>query len=73
MLDPSCSGSGMAHRRILQEEDSKERIENLAKFQEKAIRKAMSFGNVTEISYSTCSIHDRVSSKTRETPISYWQ
>ena len=27
--------------RILQEEDSKERIENLAQFQEKAIKKAM--------------------------------
>ena len=60
MLDPSCSGSGMAHRRILQEEDTEERIENLAQFQEKAIQKAMTFTNVAEISYSTCSIHKRV-------------
>ena len=33
MLDPSCSGSGMAHRRMLQETDSDERVEKLAKFQ----------------------------------------
>jgi 25S rRNA (cytosine2278-C5)-methyltransferase len=39
MLDPSCSGSGMAHRRIMQEQDSKERIESLAKFQEGALLK----------------------------------
>ena len=47
--------------RILQEEDSKERIENLAQFQEKAIKKAMTFKKAKEISYSTCSIHRRVS------------
>ena len=46
--------------RILQEEDSKERIENLAQFQEKAIKKAMTFKKAKEISYSTCSIHRRV-------------
>ena len=45
----------------MQEEDSKERIENLAQFQEKAIKKAMTFKKAKEISYSTCSIHRRVS------------
>ena len=61
LLDPSCSGSGMAHRRILQEKDDESRIEKLAQFQEKAIKKAMSFPNAIEISYSTCSVHRRVS------------
>ena len=61
LLDPSCSGSGMAHRRILQEKDDESRIEKLAQFQEKAIKKAMSFPNAVEISYSTCSVHRRVS------------
>ena len=51
----------MAHRRILQETDDKERIEKLALFQEKAIKKAMSFPKAVEISYSTCSVHERVS------------
>ena len=51
----------MAHRRILQETDDKERIEKLALFQEKAIKKAMSFPKALEISYSTCSVHERVS------------
>jgi len=59
MLDPSCSGSGMSHRRILQETDSDERIEKLAQFQEKAIQKAMTFPKAIEISYSTCSVHKR--------------
>merc|ERR1711892_290395 len=59
MLDPSWSGSGMSHRRILQETDSDERIEKLAQFQEKAIQKAMTFPNAIEISYSTCSVHKR--------------
>ncbi|CAG5098722.1 Oidioi.mRNA.OKI2018_I69.XSR.g15917.t2.cds [Oikopleura dioica] len=59
MLDPSCSGSGMAHRRLMQEEDSKERIESLAKFQEEALLKATTFPNAKEITYSTCSTHDR--------------
>lgn len=59
MLDPSCSGSGMAHRRMLQETDSDERVEKLALFQEDALRKAMSFPNVQRITYSTCSTHTR--------------
>ena len=53
----------------MQEEDSKERIENLAQFQEKAIKKAMTFKKAKEISYSTCSIQNKKEEKKTEREI----
>jgi len=69
MLDPSCSGSGMAHRRLLQETDEKDRIEKLAQFQEKALQKAMTFPRAEWISYSTCSTHERENDQVVENAI----
>jgi putative methyltransferase len=74
ILDPSCSGSGTERSRtsvtridhlcmhLSGEEGSKmseERIEELALFQESALRKTFLFPNVQKICYSTCSIYER--------------
>lgn len=71
LLDPSCSGSGTAHRRLdhllpsfsNNSQDSGagdlQRLEKLACFQEKALRLALSFPAVERVVYSTCSIHQR--------------
>jgi 25S rRNA (cytosine2278-C5)-methyltransferase len=64
LLDPSCSGSGTTTTRMDHLSNnsnimSQERIEELAIFQEKALRHALSFPNLERLVYSTCSIHDR--------------
>ena len=63
LLDPSCSGSGMNQRldHLMDGEnggDSVERLNNLAEFQLKALKHALSFPHVSHVVYSTCSIHN---------------
>ncbi|KAJ2776686.1 putative 28S rRNA (cytosine-C(5))-methyltransferase [Coemansia interrupta] len=70
LLDPSCSGSGMAGQLDLlvdryvalrqgtqAKEDVKTRVASLAQFQTDALVHAMRFPGVQRISYSTCSVH----------------
>ncbi|KAJ1722313.1 hypothetical protein LPJ53_003263 [Coemansia erecta] len=70
LLDPSCSGSGMAGRLDLlvdryvelrqgarSKEDTRGRLASLAQFQTDALLHAMRFPGVQRISYSTCSVH----------------
>lgn len=59
MLDPSCSGSGMTSRDSYFADDTEDRVEKLASFQEKILRHSLRQPNVEVIVYSTCSIHDR--------------
>ncbi|KAJ7522083.1 hypothetical protein O6H91_19G082600 [Diphasiastrum complanatum] len=70
LLDPSCSGSGTTLHRLdnllpsfakgqLEEDKEKQRVECLARFQEAALRHALSFPAVERIIYSTCSINKR--------------
>ncbi len=54
LLDPSCSGSGMERHN---ETYDPERLKNLAEFQKKCLRHALSFPNVQRVTYSTCSIY----------------
>ncbi|XP_034249272.1 probable 28S rRNA (cytosine-C(5))-methyltransferase [Thrips palmi] len=60
LVDPSCSGSGMASRQdVFNELDDipKERLEKLAGFQSHILRHAMTnFPNAKRIVYSTCSM-----------------
>jgi putative methyltransferase len=74
MLDPSCSGSGIVNSPDRWMDDNTatnddndnnnnnnkdvKRIQSLSNFQLVALKHAMSFPNVTQIVYSTCSIHD---------------
>ncbi|XP_050220378.1 25S rRNA (cytosine-C(5))-methyltransferase NSUN5 [Mercurialis annua] len=64
LLDPSCSGSGIAAQRLdhlLPSHDSDAsdtgRLNKLAAFQKKALSHALSFPAVERIVYSTCSIN----------------
>ncbi|XP_064642413.1 28S rRNA (cytosine-C(5))-methyltransferase-like [Lineus longissimus] len=61
LVDPSCSGSGIASRLNSLTDDekssSKDRLENLAKFQKSIVKHALCFPNVKAVTYSTCSIH----------------
>lgn len=61
MLDPSCSGSGMMQKNVLDKDDRNEkdqqRIENLANFQFKLVSTAIEIPTVERIVYSTCSIY----------------
>ncbi|XP_005986929.1 probable 28S rRNA (cytosine-C(5))-methyltransferase [Latimeria chalumnae] len=61
LLDPSCSGSGIASRmNELTDDDasaSTERLQALAGFQRRALRHALSFPKVERVVYSTCSVH----------------
>ncbi|XP_078699500.1 28S rRNA (cytosine-C(5))-methyltransferase-like [Branchiostoma floridae x Branchiostoma belcheri] len=61
LLDPSCSGSGIASRldHLTDEEGSitTERLESLAQFQLSALKHALSFPAVRRVAYSTCSVH----------------
>ncbi|KAG1662267.1 hypothetical protein FOA52_002156 [Chlamydomonas sp. UWO 241] len=69
ILDPSCSGSGTVFTRmdhllpsfVSGEMDAEEekRVEQLARFQESALRHALSFPSVQRLVYSTCSVHVR--------------
>ena len=67
LLDPSCSGSGVARalERVIERQGRTDapklvddRLEKLRAFQIAALRKAMSFPAVQYIVYSTCSIHE---------------
>ncbi|XP_068657758.1 25S rRNA (cytosine-C(5))-methyltransferase NSUN5 isoform X2 [Aristolochia californica] len=68
LLDPSCSGSGTANKRLdyllpshttgrAADGNDNERLEKLAAFQRKALEHALSFPSVERVVYSTCSIH----------------
>jgi putative methyltransferase len=60
LLDPSCSGSGIAKsfdRAVSGQDMDKSRLENLRQFQLKALCHAMSCPSAEVVVYSTCSIH----------------
>ncbi|XP_024364963.1 25S rRNA (cytosine-C(5))-methyltransferase NSUN5 [Physcomitrium patens] len=69
LLDPSCSGSGTTVQRLdhllpsagtdKNDDQEKDRIEQLARFQETALLHALSFPSLEKLVYSTCSIHQR--------------
>uniref|UniRef100_A0A061RLC0 Putative methyltransferase n=1 Tax=Tetraselmis sp. GSL018 TaxID=582737 RepID=A0A061RLC0_9CHLO len=75
ILDPSCSGSGLALTRgdnlvsaalgegggadRAAQEADKGRVEMLARFQEAALRHALRFPRLRRLVYSTCSVHSR--------------
>jgi putative methyltransferase len=70
LLDPSCSGSGTSVQRLdhllpsaaegrSEDELEKQRVEQLARFQQTALLHALSFPAVERVVYSTCSIHQR--------------
>ncbi|KAI8463734.1 MAG: S-adenosyl-L-methionine-dependent methyltransferase [Monoraphidium minutum] len=72
ILDPSCSGSGTAVSRMdhllpkgggagggAEAEEEARRIEQLARFQEAALRHALRFPGLRRLAYSTCSLHAR--------------
>ncbi|KAL3682791.1 hypothetical protein R1sor_000813 [Riccia sorocarpa] len=70
LLDPSCSGSGTRVQRLdhllpsntagTQKDDAeKQRVEQLAQFQERALLHALAFPAVERVVYSTCSIYER--------------
>lgn len=67
LVDPSCSGSGIFGRAFdeqeeIDEEEAKEklaeRLSKLSSFQCKIVKHALSFPNVRQVVYSTCSIHN---------------
>eukprot|EP01095_Lingulamoeba_sp_RSL-Kostka_P015369 TRINITY_DN7053_c0_g2_i1.p1 TRINITY_DN7053_c0_g2~~TRINITY_DN7053_c0_g2_i1.p1 ORF type:complete len:401 (-),score=95.36 TRINITY_DN7053_c0_g2_i1:208-1386(-) len=66
-VDPSCSGSGIQSRiddlllSVIYKKnnnENKNRLIALAKFQYRIVSKALSFPNVKRVVYSTCSIHE---------------
>ena len=59
LLDPSCSGSGVARdlNRHNDEGDTADRLLKLRTFQLQALLKAFSFPAVQLVLYSTCSVH----------------
>ncbi|KAJ1426417.1 S-adenosyl-L-methionine-dependent methyltransferase [Ochromonadaceae sp. CCMP2298] len=68
LLDPSCSGSGVVRslERALEQDsaeslglptDTAKRLNKLQAFQLQAVHKAMCFPHVSNVVYSTCSIH----------------
>nr|XP_060505199.1 28S rRNA (cytosine-C(5))-methyltransferase isoform X1 [Panthera onca] len=59
LLDPSCSGSGMATRRLEEPgagTPSKARLQALAGFQRRALCHALTFPSLQRLVYSTCSL-----------------
>jgi putative methyltransferase len=58
LLDPSCSGSGLDRPDYGQpDSDLPTRLRNLATFQTRLLKHALSFPSVQRVVYSTCSIH----------------
>ncbi|XP_006641000.1 28S rRNA (cytosine-C(5))-methyltransferase [Lepisosteus oculatus] len=59
LLDPSCSGSGMAGRRgeRVAPEEEERRLQALAGFQLRCLRHALRFPSLRRLVYSTCSTH----------------
>lgn len=64
VVDPSCSGSGIFGRQFDEQDerdegDAKvERLANLSAFQVRIVKHALSFPNVKNLVYSTCSINN---------------
>jgi len=58
VLDPSCSGTGMARRGGGDEEPSQERLETLASVQSSLLLHALSFPSVKRVVYSTCAVSE---------------
>ncbi|ESO84385.1 hypothetical protein LOTGIDRAFT_132294 [Lottia gigantea] len=62
LVDPSCSGSGIAERRNdLTDDDhsiTKKRLRKLSNFQSLLLQHALTFHSVHRVVYSTCSIHE---------------
>ncbi|XP_060115304.1 28S rRNA (cytosine-C(5))-methyltransferase [Heteronotia binoei] len=57
LLDPSCSGSGMASRVPVENAPDPERLQALAGFQKKMLAHALSFPALQRLVYSTCSVY----------------
>ncbi len=67
LLDPTCSGSGMTSRMDDLLDDGKvdkeklnKRLDALSRFQYAMLSHALSFPKVKKVSYSTCSVHQKV-------------
>lgn len=59
LVDPSCSGSGMSDRQLLEESFTAERLGRLRSFQVFLLRYALlNFPAVKRVVYSTCSINE---------------
>jgi len=56
VVDPSCSGTGMARRGGGDEEPSTERLDTLASVQTILLQHALSFPSVKRVVYSTCAV-----------------
>ena len=56
VVDPSCSGTGMARRGGGDEDPSTERLETLASIQTSLLLHAMSFPSAKRVVYSTCAV-----------------
>lgn len=54
LLDPTCSGSGLSDAKTM----SDERLRSLANFQSTCLKHALSLPHVTQVVYSTCSVHE---------------
>ncbi|KAL8198695.1 UNVERIFIED_CONTAM: putative 28S rRNA (cytosine-C(5))-methyltransferase [Gekko kuhli] len=57
LLDPSCSGSGMASQLPVENASLPERLRALAGFQKKMLAHALSFPALQRLVYSTCSVY----------------
>ncbi|XP_015269036.1 PREDICTED: probable 28S rRNA (cytosine-C(5))-methyltransferase [Gekko japonicus] len=57
LLDPSCSGSGMASQLPVENTLLPERLQALAGFQKKMLAHALSFPALQRLVYSTCSVY----------------
>jgi len=58
VLDPSCSGTGMAKRGGDQEDPSPDRLLKLASLQMKLLNHALGFPGVKKVVYSTCAVSE---------------
>ena len=56
VLDPSCSGTGMAKRGGDEEEPSQERLQKLSSLQHKLMAHALRFPGLKRVVYSTCAV-----------------
>ena len=63
VLDPSCSGTGMAKRGGGEAEPSEERLKKLSSLQFKLLRHALQFPRVKRVVYSTCAVSEEENEK----------
>ena len=63
MLDPSCSGTGMAKRGGSDEDPTPERLQKLSSFQFVLLKHALKFPNVKKVVYSTCAVSEEENEK----------